>query len=108
MDEGANMDISVGMRLRSQVCTTEVIVVRVPDRPSELGCGGLPLIAADADVVPAAIAPGLDGGSLLGKRYTTAEPTGLELLVVKAGAGTLSADGVPLILKDAKPLPASD
>ena len=31
-----------------------------------------------------------------------------ELLCVKPGKGSLSVDGVPLVVKDAKPLPASD
>jgi hypothetical protein len=47
------------------------------------------------------------GGSLLGKRH--ADPDGvLELLVTKAGNGTLAVDGNPIPLKDAKPLPSSD
>jgi hypothetical protein len=46
-------------------------------------------------------------GSLIGKRF--AEPDlGIELLVTKAGAGSLALDGVALALKDAKPLPSSD
>jgi hypothetical protein len=44
----------------------------------------------------------------LGKRYTTTESRDFEVLVVKAGAGTLTANGEALVLKDAKPLPASD
>ncbi|MCU1614581.1 MAG: hypothetical protein JWO98_2121 [Frankiales bacterium] len=46
-------------------------------------------------------------GNQLGKRYT--DPTeALELLVTKAGAGTLAADGVPLTVRAAKALPSSD
>jgi hypothetical protein len=40
------------------------------------------------------------------KRYTDAG--GNEVLVTKPGAGSLSLGDVPLALKDAKPLPASD
>jgi len=47
------------------------------------------------------------GGTQLGKRYVD-EPTGLEVLCVKPGSGTLAADGRDLTLKSAKPLPASD
>jgi hypothetical protein len=47
-------------------------------------------------------------GSLLGKRYTHPEDPAVEVLVTAAGDGTLSADGKELVLKEAKPLPASD
>jgi hypothetical protein len=47
------------------------------------------------------------GGSLIGKRFAQPDD-GVELLVTKAGAGTLAVDGVPLPLKTAKPLPSSD
>jgi len=52
---------------------------------------------------------GLDGGTELGKRYTADEPDStLELLATKAGQGTLSVGGEPLIVKIPKSLPASD
>jgi hypothetical protein len=43
----------------------------------------------------------------LGKRYA-AEDLGLELLSVRGGEHALAVDGIPLALKVAKPLPASD
>ncbi|HEY2084895.1 MAG TPA: hypothetical protein VGH54_02475 [Mycobacterium sp.] len=46
-------------------------------------------------------------GVVLGKRYVD-EPTGLEVLCTKAGAGPLAADGRQLVIKAAKALPASD
>ncbi|WP_432841593.1 hypothetical protein [Dactylosporangium sp. CA-092794] len=104
------MEYTVGTRLRSQVCTTEVIVVRRPGRPLRLTCGGSDLVAMDAQPPggTGTPAPGLDTGTLLGKRYTAAADEGLELLVTKAGQGTLAADGEVLVVKTAKPLPASD
>ena len=42
----------------------------------------------------------------MGKRYV--DESGAEVLVTKAGAGTLSIGASPLTLKEAKPLPASD
>jgi hypothetical protein len=100
--------IRVGGRLRSVTCETEVIVVRAPDGPVELSCGGLPMTgdAADPDRAGAPNA-GSDGGTLLGKRYID-EQTGLEVLCAKPGAGSLAADGRPLTVKAPKPLPASD
>ena len=37
-----------------------------------------------------------------------ASSAGIEVLATKGGAGSLSLDGQPLALKDAKPLPSSD
>jgi hypothetical protein len=42
----------------------------------------------------------------MGKRYV--DDAGAEVLVTKAGTGTLSIGTVPLVIKEAKPLPASD
>jgi len=99
-----------GTRLRSQVCTTEVIVVRPAADDIDLRCGGQPMVKVGADVAAGGTpAPGFDEGTLLGKRYTTDDPDGtLELLATKGGGGTLSAGEVPLVLKEAKPLPSSD
>ncbi|WP_436776256.1 hypothetical protein [Yinghuangia sp. YIM S09857] len=101
--------IRTGARLRSQVCTTEVIVVRPPAGGVDLTCGGRPMLAIDAEV-PEGLAPEkeLADGALLGKRYTLAADETFEVLVTKAGAGTLADGSEPLVLKEAKALPASD
>ena len=36
-------DVTAGQRLHSAVCATEVIVVRAPDAPVDLSCGGHPM-----------------------------------------------------------------
>ena len=54
-----------------------------------------------------AIDPNLKAGSQIGKRYVDAAGT-LELLCTKPGEGTLALGSAPLVLKEAKPLPASD
>jgi hypothetical protein len=51
--------------------------------------------------------PGLDTGTLLGKRYTDATGT-LEVLCTRAGAGTLTLADKPLELLSARQLPSSD
>jgi len=43
---------------------------------------------------------------VMGKRYV--DEAGAEVLVTKAGAGTLAVGQTALSLKEAKPLPASD
>jgi hypothetical protein len=99
-----------GQRLRSQVCTTEVIVVRAPADDLELSCGGSPMVELGTDVPDGGTpADGLAEGTLLGKRYTTDDSEGtLEVLVTKGGDGTLTGNGTPLVFKESKPLPSSD
>lgn len=100
------IELRPGVRLRSTVCTTEVVVVR--SAAVELRCGGLPMVLV-GDSPPAS--PGLDlahaAGTQLGKRY--ADPaSGLEVLCTKGGEGSLALGEAPLLRKDAKPLPSSD
>jgi hypothetical protein len=97
-----------GARLRSAVCATEVVVIAVPGGDIALTCGGAPLLAeGETAAAGAALDSAAAQGSLLGKRYTN-DSGKLELLCVKPGAGSLAADGVPLVVKGAKPLPSSD
>jgi hypothetical protein len=97
-----------GLRLKSAVCTTEVMVVAAPEADVEITCGGAPLQAlGDATQLGVAVAEGAAAGTLLGKRYVDAAGS-LELLCTKPGKGSLAAGGAPLVLKNAKPLPSSD
>lgn len=103
------MTMTPGMRLRSRVCDTEVIVVRLPSADIALHCGGVPMAAFDEEATAGDVpAPGWDTGSKLGKRYTAASDESLEILVTKEGKGTLGDGKSPLVLKEAKPLPSSD
>jgi hypothetical protein len=98
-----------GQRLRSQVDTTEVIIVRAPATEDAVTCGGHPMVGLDQEVAPGLSAAGGGGsGTQLGKRYTSPKDESLEILVTKPGSGTLALGGVELELKQAKPLPASD
>ncbi|WP_131744921.1 hypothetical protein [Frankia sp. Cppng1_Ct_nod] len=102
------MRLKTGTRLRSQVCSTEVIVVRPGSGDIDLTVGGHPVIGSKetpADGLD--LKPELAGGTLLGKRYTN-EANEIELLITKAGVGTLAIGLTPLVLKEAKPLPSSD
>jgi hypothetical protein len=102
------MELKAGARLRSVVCSTEVIVVRPPSEPIDLRCGGQSMVELSAPAAAGASpAAPFDTGTLLGKRYVH-EGTGLELLCTKAGGGSLSAGDQVLPVKDAKPLPSSD
>lgn len=101
------MELRPGMRLRSSVCDTEVVVVKAPSAPVELSCGGQPMREPGEVQDSPTGEPTVTGGTLLGKRYEH-EDTGLELLCTKAGAGALTVSGEPLGLKAPKPLPSSD
>lgn len=95
-----------GTRLQSQVDDTQVIVVKTADSLDDLRCGGVPMVPLDAEKTPADIDPKFADGSVMGKRYV--DDAGAEVLVTKAGNGTLSVGDTALALKEAKPLPASD
>jgi hypothetical protein len=99
--------IKNGARLQSQVCNTQVIVVRTADSLDELRAGGAPMLPIDVDDSgDARLDPEFSDGNVMGKRYV--DESGAEVLVTRAGAGTLSVGRMPLHLKEAKPLPASD
>jgi hypothetical protein len=103
------MKLKPGTRLRSQVDATEIIVVRSPADDIEVTCGGQPMIDVGAKPEPGLAAAGdLAEGTKLGKRYTLGGDAATELLVTKPGKYGLSIDGTPLVLKEAKPMPASD
>ncbi len=99
------MDLKAGQRLHSTVCDTDVVVVKAASGV-DVTCGGAPMSPSRgaATGTPAA---GHDAGSLLGKRYEDPE-SGVEVLCVKPGAGSVAVDGRVLTLKAAKALPSSD
>ena len=92
-----------GTRLKSGVCDTEVMVIRAGEGSIE--CGG----AAMSEEKASSGEPAADfsAGTLMGKRYVDADNT-FEVLCVTPGKGSLSVNGVALVPKEAKPLPASD
>ena len=95
-----------GLRLKSAVCDTQMMVVR-GSGPADLRCGGAAMLAMEAaPPAGAALDPVLSGGTLIGKRYEN--DGSVELLCTKGGAGSLTLDGAPLGQKQAKALPSSD
>jgi len=100
--------IKPGLRLKSAVCSTEVLVIRAPAGEAQLSCGGVEMLAIGElpwAGTPPDPAPGQ--GSLIGKRYVDAEER-FELLCTKGGEGSLSLNGASLTVKQAKALPSSD
>ena len=100
------VDVKPGVRLRSAVCFTEVIAVNGAGE-MDIRCGGAPMIEADSGQPQGEPSADAADGSLMGKRYTD-ESDSLELLVIKAGDGSLGLGDELLELKDSKPLPSSD
>ncbi|MEI2711846.1 MAG: hypothetical protein V9G04_00765 [Nocardioides sp.] len=96
--------MKTGTRALSAVCDTEVMVIKGADVVLE--CGGAPMVSA-REASSGSPSAGLDAGTQLGKRYVH-EDSGLQVLCVKPGAGSLSVDGTPLELLAAKQLPSSD
>ncbi len=101
------MQLKVGERLRSTACTTELIIVRAPTVDVDLRCGGHPVAPITDTVTTNDISADASGGTQTGKRYGD-EDLGIEILVTKAGGGSLQLGTIPLELKQAKQLPSSD
>jgi hypothetical protein len=100
------LSLRPGDQLASTVCTTRVVVIRVPaDQQPLLECGGSPMVPGTPGAQPSPGGP--DAATLIGKRYVDAAES-VELLCTSSGAGALTCDGVPMTVKAAKPLPASD
>ena len=100
--------LKAGTRLKSVVCTTEVMLIAVPEGGAALTCGGAPLVpVGEEPPAGVSLSPDSSKGTQIGKRYTNEAGT-IELLCTKPGDGSLAADGAALLIKAAKPLPSSD
>ena len=106
------MQLKPGLRLRSAVGTTEVIILRAPSGEAELTCEGAAMVPADAPVAaqpnaaPSAKSAPADVAHI-GERYVV-EELGLEILCTKQGSGEFSCNEQPLVPRTAKPLPSTD
>ncbi len=101
------MELRPGQKLFSGVCDAQVVGVKAPSSPVEVGCGGAPLQLEDPGDNKADLDASIGEPAQLGKRYVDDE-LGLELLCTRAGQGALTLDGRVLPMKGAKPLPSSD
>jgi hypothetical protein len=102
------MQVKPGARLKSQVCDTQIVIVKAPATDLDLRCGGVPVIeAAGTAGEGLALSAEHSEGTLLGKRYADDE-LGLEILCSKGGKGSLSIGDTRLEVKGTKALPSSD
>lgn len=102
------MALKAGGRFKSAVCETQVMVIKAPAGEFDLCCGGAQMLSGTA-AAPAGttLDPAHAGETLIGKRYVNADES-VELLCTKGGKGSLSLNGVPMEVKQAKQLPSSD
>lgn len=98
--------LSTGQRLKSGVCTTEIMVISAPQEELDLTCGGAPM-TSNGEKQNTAVDPDHAEGTTIGKRYVNADGK-LEVLCVKPGDGSLGVNGDSLKLKDSKKLPKTD
>ena len=91
--------LKAGMRLKSAVCSSQIMMVVAPARDVALTCGGAPVVElAAADGSGGAIDPTHKQGTQMGKRYTNAAGD-VEILCTKPGEGGLAVDGEILTVK---------
>ncbi len=98
--------LSTGQRLKSGVCTTEIMVISAPQEDVSLTCGGAPM-TDNGENQNAEVDPQFAEGTTIGKRYVNVDGK-LEVLCVKPGEGSLAVNGDALKLKDSKKLPKTD
>lgn len=101
------MQPKVGTTLVSAVDPTTAVVIKWGAGDVEVTCGGVPMGEKGAPAAAGDADPSQQDGTQMGKRYTD-EGQGVELLVTKAGQGTLAVAGSTLAIKQANALPASD
>jgi len=86
--------LSAGKRLKSAVCTTEIMVIAAPDGDVALCCGGAPMSEGGAS--GGAVDPNYAGGSAIGKRYVNADGSLEVLLIFGVVFGGLIFSAYPL------------
>lgn len=99
--------LAAGTRLKSTVCTAEIMIIAAPDGEVDLTCGGAPMTDGDGNQNGGSLHQDHAAGTTLGKRYISEEGD-LEILCVKPGEGSLAVAGTALKLKEAKKLPKTD
>lgn len=96
-----------GLRLKSAVCDTEVMVIKAPAEQVSITCGGVPMLEGNEEAAQGTLLPDHSEGTQIGKRYVDAEGR-MEILCTKGGQGSLAADNVPLRPRESRALPSSD
>ena len=94
--------------MKSAVCATEIMVLRAPATEVDVRCGGVEMLApTESASADARLDPAYAQGTLIGKRYIDAQDR-VEMLCTQGGQGSLTFEGVAMMVKQAKALPSSD
>tara|TARA_B110000444_G_C18767253_1_gene560654 strand:- start:489 stop:800 length:312 start_codon:yes stop_codon:yes gene_type:complete len=102
------VEIKPGVRVKSAICATEMMIVKATSENLDIRCGGEPVIEMTAEGNSGTDIPSdFTGGTQVGKRYVNEEES-IEILCTKAGDGALSQGKVVLGIKESKALPSSD
>lgn len=104
----SKLQLKPGTRLQSAVSDAQIMAIKIPAGEYDLHCGGVSMVKT-GDEAPAGVQQeaGDTGETQMGKRYVDEQET-VEFLCTKAGSGSLTLDGAPLQIKQAKQLPSSD
>lgn len=97
-DHASAITLRAGVRLKSSVDTTEVLVVRAPAAPSIVRCGGEPMFAV-ADSSPSEPTDSA-AGVRPGQRLRSEGSVEFEVLVLRGGSHSLSIDDHQLRVRD--------
>jgi hypothetical protein len=108
----ASVELRAGMRLKSAVSETQVLVIKAPaSGHGDLKCGGQPLLRMSdpplAVNVNAQLTNELAESIVLGKRYAD-KASSVIVLCTRAGDGALTFNEEALAILAPKPLPSSD
>lgn len=101
------VELKAGNRIKSTVCSTEVMVIATPSGKVDLSCGGASMTSSANTAEGGSVDAARAEGTLLGKRYVN-KAGDFELLCIKPGDGSLALVGEVLVVKEAKALPSSD
>jgi hypothetical protein len=102
------VEVRPGSRWGSNVCETQIVIVRAPSGAVDLRCGGQPMVPVDSSPTSAGEpVAGFDEGTAVGKRYAD-DASGLEVLCTRGGQGSLSIGETRLAVPEPRQLPSSD
>ena len=65
------MGLKVGQRLKSMVCSTEIMVIAAPDGEIQLTCGGAQMTSGEGNGEGGRVHSDNASGSTIGKRYVS-------------------------------------
>ena len=100
-------ELKAGTRIKSAVCTTEVMVIAAPAGDTDVTCGGVSMISLADTATAGAMDPAHAHGTLLGKRYVNTAVT-LNCSALNREMARWRSVAKRWCSREAKALPSSD